>query len=188
MFSKRELIKKMMIPGLPAAVLFSFLSGSIYDFSVPKIEGGSQALSAYAGKKILVITLPVVQNASADSMLYSLDTLATAHAASLKVVAVPSYEDGFTAAQKTQLKLWYRSKLGTGILITDGLYTRKTSGTQQHALFKWLTDDNQNDMFNIDVEGPGHKFFTKGNGSLYGELTPQIKIWSAAVQRTLNMQ
>lgn len=163
-------------------------TGSIHDYTVPKIEGGTQQLSAFQGKKILVVTLPIVQNASADSMLYSLDTLATAHSADLKVVAVPSFEDGFTTAQRISLEQWYRSKLGTGIIITDGLYTRKTSGTQQHALFKWLTDDTQNDMFNIDVEGPGHKFFTRGDGSLYGELTPQIKMWNAAVQKTLNMQ
>lgn len=182
------MMKSFFAIGTGLMTVLTFLSGTVYDFSVPKIEGGTQQLSAYTGKKILVITLPVVQNASADSMLYSLDTLATAHSSTLQVVAVPSYEDGFTPAQKSQLEQWYRNKLGTGIIVTDGLYTRKTSGTQQHPLFKWLTDDTQNDMFNIDVEGPGHTFFTKSNGQLYGELVPQLKIWGSAVQKTLNMQ
>lgn len=160
----------------------------IYNFSVTKIEGGSQPLSAFQGKKILLVTLPMEQNASADSMLYSLDTLATARTGSLKVIAIPSYEDGYTTAQKTQLETWYRSKLGNHIIITEGIYTRKTSGTQQHALFKWLTDVNQNENFDMDVDGPGYKFFVNGTGQLYGVLKPHTKMSSAAVQKTLGME
>ena len=161
---------------------------SIYDYSVPKIQGGSQSLSAYQGKKILIITLPIVQNAAADSLLYCLDTLGAAHVSNLAIIAVPSYEDGFTAAQKNQLKQWYQSKLGNYIVITDGLYTRKTSGTQQHPLFKWLTIVALNESFDMDVEAPGFKFFVKSNGDLYGVLKQQTRISGAAVQRTLGMQ
>lgn len=172
------------------AVLFGGLlfTGSIHDYSVPKIEGGNQSLSAFQGKKVLIITLPLVQNAAADSMLYCLDTLAAARITGLKVIAVPSYEDGYTPAQKNQLTNWYRSKLGNYIVVTDGLRTRKTSGAQQHPLFKWMTTDAQNDVFNIDVAGPGFKFFAKANGQLYGVLRPHSKIGGASVQKTLRMQ
>lgn len=164
------------------------LTGSIYDYTLPTIEGGNQPLTAYQGKKIVVITLPVSQDASADSLLYSLDTLAAHHSANLKVIAVPAIEDGFTASQKPQLLQWYRSKLGSNILITDGIYTRKTSGSQQHPLFKWLTSSNQNEVFDIDVAGPGYKFFSNSSGQLYGVLKPHSKVWGASVQRTLSTQ
>jgi|SanBayMetagenome_1026888.scaffolds.fasta_scaffold19694_1 glutathione peroxidase len=164
------------------------LSGSVYDYTVPGIEGGTQQLSAYQGKKILVITLPVSQNASADSLLYSLDTLATAHASELKVIAVPGIEDGFATTNKAQLVQWYRSKLGSNILITDGIYTRKTSGTQQHPLFKWLTSSDQNEVFDIDAAGPGYKFISNSSGQLYGVLKPHSKVWGSSVQRTLSIQ
>ncbi len=166
----------------------SLWTGSVYNYTVPKIEGGTQAISAYQGKKILIVTLPITQSAAADSMLYSLDTIATAHAATLKVIAVPSYEDGFTAGQKTQLRTWYRSKLSTQVIITDGLRTRKTSGTQQHALFKWLTTVTQNEQFGIDVAGPGYKFFTNTAGQLYGVLSTQSKMYGNSVQKTLRLQ
>jgi glutathione peroxidase-family protein len=164
-----------------------FFAIGIHSFTVPKIEGGNQALSAYQGKKILVVTLPVVQNAAADSILYSLDTLGAARTNTLKIIAVPAYEDGFTAAQKTQLKNWYRSKLRIHILITDGLYTRKTSGTQQHALFKWLTNATQNEVFDIDASSPGYKFFVNNSGALYSVMHPHTKISGLTVQRTLQM-
>jgi glutathione peroxidase-family protein len=171
-------------------LLFSsvFFTGSIYNYSFTKIEGGTQTMTALQGKKILIVTLPIQQNASADSMLYCLDTLAAAHTVNLAVIGVPSYEDGYTATQQTQLKNWYRSKLGNYIIISTGLYTRKTSGTQQHGLFKWLTTDTMNDAFNMDVAGPGYKFFVNSTGALFGVLTPQTKMGGANVQRTLRIQ
>lgn len=181
-------MKQLIIFASGLLIAALFFVNTIYSYSVPKIEGGNQALSAYQGKRILVVTLPITQNAAADSMLYSLDTLATANAARVKVIAVPAYEDGFTAAQRAQLKTWYRSKLSTLVIITDGLYTRKTSGTQQHGLFKWLTTVTENQVFNIDVAGPNHKFFAKENGELYGVLLPQSKISGASVQKTLRKQ
>ena len=156
--------------------------------TVPELEGGTQALSAFNGKKILVVTLPLEPSASADSLLYSLDTLATAHSSLLKVIAVPSYEDGYNPSQSDSLLTWYRSKLGNHILITAGLYTRKTSGSQQHDLFKWLTDVAQNDVFNIDVAGPGYKFFCNSSGKLFAVFLPQSKMYGASVQKVLHAQ
>lgn len=161
---------------------------SIYTYSVPKIEGGTQQLSTMQGKRLLVIVLPVQQTASADTLLYCLDTLAAVHNTTLNVIGVPAYEDGFTPAQKSALTTWYRSKLNSNIIITDGLYTRKTSGSQQHGLFQWFTDDNLNGIFNTDITGPGHKFFVNASGDLYSEQGPPSKISGYSVQRALQMQ
>jgi glutathione peroxidase-family protein len=124
----------------------------------------------------------------ADSLLYCLDTLAAAHTSNLAVIGVPSYEDGYTAAQQTALRNWYRGKLGNYVTISTGLYTRKTSGTQQHGLFQWLTKDDLNDIFNTDVSGPGCKFFVGSAGGLFGVLSPQTKMGGQSVQKTLRIQ
>lgn len=180
---------KTFIIGFLATVSFSVsFTGSIYDYQVPLIEGGTLNLSSYQGKKILIVTLPISQDAVADSFLYSLDTLATAHQSQIQVVSVPSYEDGFTVAGRAALAQWYRTKLSSHIIITDGLYTRKSSGSLQHALFKWMTDENLNEVFNIDVDGPGYKFFARGDGQLYSVLRPISKISGPSVQKTLNTQ
>lgn len=177
------LIKKIFTGILLSA--FAVNTG-IYDYSVPKIEGGNQSLSASQGKKILVITLPVQQSVQADSLLYCLDTLAAARQTTLSVIAVPSYEDGYQPSNKEQLRQWYRSKLGSYVAVTEGLYTRKTSANQ-HDLFKWLTEMDMNGTFDMDVQGPGHKFFVRGNGELYGSLVPETKMGGKAVQKTLQM-
>lgn len=167
---------------------FVYTQQTAHQFSVPRIEGGITSLSAYSGKKILVITLPVSQSLQADSLLYSLDTLSAARTASLQVVAVTSLEDGYTDLVKPQLLAWYRSKLGSHVLITDGLLTKKSSGSGQHLLFRWMTNADQNEVFDIDAEAPGYKYFINESGILYGVLRPQSKMWGTSVQKTLNGQ
>ncbi len=164
--------------------LFANTAG-IHDYTVPLIEGGTQQLSAYSNKRLYIVTLPVAQSAAADSLLYSLDTLASAHQATHKVIAVPAFEDGFTTDQKTVLQQWYRSKLGNYVLITDGMYTRKSSGSQQHVLFQWLTKSVNNQIFDAEVEGPGHQFFVMPDGKLYGILQAQFGVGSSVANKVL---
>jgi len=167
-------------------IITGIYNNSPYLYTVPKIEGGTQSLSVFEGKKLLIVTLPLVQNASSDSLLYSLDTLATAHASNLKVIATPCYEDGYNPINKSALQTWYRSKLGSHIIITDGLYTRKSSGSQQHELFKWLTYANENGRFDMDIIAPETKFFINTDGRIYGVLRPQTKLWSQTLNRVIN--
>ena len=154
---------------------------SIYSHSVISIEGNNKPLNAYLGKKMLIITLPTVQNASNYSLLHSLDSLRAANPGSLVIIGVPAYEDGYTPAIKESLKTWYRSILNNNIIITEGLYTRKTSGSQQHPLFKFLTDKERNGHFNRDISGPGNKFFVWTDGELMGVLGPQTRLGSPAM-------
>ena len=149
---------------------------SIYTHSVTSIEGDNKPLSAYSGKKILIITLPTIQNNSNDSLLHSLDSLRAVYTNSLVIIATPSYEDGFTAAKKNDLRLWYRSILNQDIIVTDGFYTRKTSGIQQHPLFKWLTDREKNSHFDQDISGPKFKFLVWTDGELSGVLGERTRL------------
>ena len=158
---------------------------SIYTHSVTSIEGGNKPLNAYQGKKLLIVTLPIQQNSSNDSLLHSLDSIRVVHGSSLVIIAVPAYEDGYTASIKESLRQWYRSILSMDIIVTKGLYTRKSSGNQQHPLFKWLTDKNRNNHFDRDVAGPNNKFIVWSNGELIGVLESQTKIGSNTVNELL---
>ncbi|MBS1511068.1 MAG: hypothetical protein JST86_09515 [Bacteroidetes bacterium] len=161
---------------------------TVYTYSVPTIEGGTQPLSTLAGKKIIVITLPTQQNAPNDSLLHSLDSIRTVYSSSLTIIAVPAYEDGYTPANKNTLMQWYRSILGTAVIITDGLYTRKTSGSQQHPLFQWLTDKNKNGTFDLDVSGAGNKFILWPDGTLTSVLGAPIKLGGTIMNDLLQSQ
>ncbi len=180
--------KLITITALFFGIAVSALSQSVYTYTVKSIEGPNLPLNAYTGKKLLVITLPTQQNASNDSLLRSLDSIRAAYTGTLQIIAVPSYEDGYTPALKNSLKQWYRSILGTGIIVTEGVRTRKTSGSQQHPLFKWLTDKDKNGFFDQDVAGPRHKFIVWTNGELTSVLGAPTKIAGTAMNTLLQGQ
>ncbi len=161
---------------------------SIYIHSVTSIEGENKPLSSYQGRKVLIVILPIEQNASSDSLLHSLDSLRNIHTDSLTIIAVPSYEDGYSQAIKENLRQWYRSILSMDVIVTEGIYTRRISGSIQHPLFKWLTDKNKNDHFNRDVSGPMDKFIIWTNGELIGVLGAQTRIGGSSVNSLLQGQ
>lgn len=171
-----------------AIIATAWYTESIYTHSVKTIEGPQQQLSAYQGKKILFITLPITRTNAVDSVLTSIDSLGDANETTLKIIAVPSFEDGYTNNQKQALKNWYRQFLDSSIIITTGLYTRKSSGNQQHKVFKWLTYQSRNGFMNEEVEGPLDKFMVRANGELMGVLHARSKVGGAAMQRMLVSQ
>lgn len=159
-----------------------------FQFSVDKIEGGKDSLVHYQGMKVLIVTLPTSVSPVGDTLLISLDSLGRAREGQLKIIAVPSFEEGFSQVNREYLLQWYRSKLGAHIIITDGMYTRKTSGSLQHPLFKWMTDVAINKVFDIDAEAAGYKYFINAGGLLYGVLLPHSRAGGLAVTRTLAIQ
>lgn len=159
-----------------------------FQFSVDKIEGGKDSLVHYQGMKVLIVTLPASVSPAGDTLLMSLDSLGMARVGQLKIIAVPSVEAGFSQVNRDALKQWYRSKLGAHIVVTDGMYTRKMSGSLQHPLFKWLTDVAINKVFDIDAESAGYKYFINAGGVLYGVLLPHSRAGGLAVTRTLAIQ
>lgn len=161
---------------------------SIFTYSVSKLEGGNISLSAFQGKKMIIITVPTVHNNVNDSLLASLNSLALTYASSVKVIAVPSYEDGYSTERVNELKFWYSGILNSNILITDGMYTRKTSGAQQSPLFKWLTDNDKNGHFNQDVFGPMQKFIIWTDGELSAVLGAPTKLNGSTINDLLSGQ
>jgi glutathione peroxidase-family protein len=171
---------------MAAAVIY--LSGGIYDISITTAEGKDISLSQFQNKKILITVLPVAQTPANDSLLRSLDSLSAAAGGKLTVIGVASYDEGYGDNNAAALQQWYRSILNPAIIITKGMFTHKTAYTEQHALFKWLTDKNANTHFQVDVPVPGQKFLIRKDGELFGVLGPEVQIGSRAVKRMLNTQ
>jgi glutathione peroxidase len=156
-------------------LLSSFSFSGIYDYSFTTIEGSTVAMSSYQQKKIIIITLPVSENAENNLHLVRLDSLSAAHQGNVVMIGVPSIEDGYNSSNSAALRNWYRSHLGSQFIIASGMYTRKSSGNNQDQIFKWLTDKNLNGHFDNDVEGIGNQFFISPTGELYGALGPEAK-------------
>jgi hypothetical protein len=73
-----------------------------------------------------------------------------------------------------------------GIVLTEGMYTKKTSGKNQSALMQWLTDRTKNTHFDMDSWGIGHKFFVNSKGRLYAVMPPQTSLQHPIIQNIVH--
>ena len=160
-------------------------SPDIYGLSFTKMDGTTQPLSAYQGKKILFIILPVTKTADDSTYLDTLRAIADRHADSLVMIGVLSYEDGYFDDSLYRLRPWFQSMLDSNVVITSGMSTRKSSAYQD-PVFAWLTSASQNGHFDYDVAGTDEKFFISGAGTLYGVFDPSQKLDEAVVEGMLN--
>lgn len=154
---------------LLAAALVSFSTQrSIYDTAVHDLEGGQINMSSFQGKKIAIL---VFNGTSPDgTQLAYLDSLQKAMS-SLRVIAVPVLELGANVKNNDLKSL--QTELNLEILITQPVKAKKNAGSNQHSLFKWLTDVQENTHFNYDVETDGQLFIVNEKGMLYSILRKQ---------------
>lgn len=162
-----------------------FYGQTVYGFSISSAEGNQHSLQEYSGKNILVVILPVTRNTYDSLYLKWVDSVAESHKTDLKVIAVPSYEDGYTNTPSYGLDAFYKRNLNGRVLISNGLNTHKTS-IAQHSLFAWLTNVTQNMHFDKDVSGAGQMFFVNANGVLHGVFGPDCRFSNKIINYMLH--
>jgi len=160
---KRSISAKMLLPAL-----FFLWYGNIYDIHITTINGTDKSLNDFAGKKLLIVVLPLTQNPFDSLLLRKIDSVSRQYSDRLSVIGVVSIDDGYNPASLDALKAYYNSMMAGPVTITKPMRVRKGNGTLQSNLFAWLTNKDKNGHFNIDVSGPGHAFFINGQGQLYG--------------------
>lgn len=154
----------------------------IYSLSFTTIDGRQRQMVEFKGKKILIVVLPGAISQSDTALLKSLRTTKTDFADELTILAVPSAEAGSLFVSRA-LSSWYRQYAGNGVILLQGMSTRKAAGAQSE-LFKWLTDKDRNGHFDADVEGPGQKFFISETGELYAVYGPTATLSPALLRAT----
>lgn len=151
----------------------SFTGG--FDFSITTLAGIDKPLGTYSGKRLMIAVLPVNHTASDSAFLINLDTLSKKYQDSITMIGIPSFEDGYSPDSLVSLTAWYGSMLDSTFITAKGMYTKKTS-TSQNDLFSWLTHSNKNGHFDDDVVGPGQIFFIGADGNLYALITPDVQL------------
>jgi len=152
-------------------IILTSLTG-VFDLSITGLNGSTHTLGEYQGKKIAIIILPPTANSKDSTLLLKVDSIALANISRLKIIAVPSFDDGYTENNQKMLTNFYQSMIDSSILVSQPLYTHKTSGTQQDALFNWLTHVDRNTHFDNDVKGAGNLFLINEQGKLIGVFEP----------------
>lgn len=162
----------------------SSLNG-IYDLSVVSMDGTTVPLSQFQGKKLLIIVLPVTRQASDIRLFQAVDSISWKYNTQISVIGIPSSENGYVADSLVSLKQFYSSLMGSQVLLAQGMYTNRNSGTRQNGLFAWLTDKSKNTHFDQEVKGPGHKFFIDQKGQLVAVFPPDIGLSDRMMQHLI---
>ena len=148
-------------------------SQSIYDISFNDIDGNSISISQYQGKKVLFLVAPI--GISDSLLLNDIQSFQYHFKDSIKIIGILSNEDGYSSANKDAIKALFQNR-NINIVLTEGMYTHKSSGASQSSLLKWLTYKNQNSRFDTDVSGIGHKFFLGRIGKMFGSIPGSISL------------
>ena len=173
-------MRKIIIWGLFIISGFNLQSQSFSQLSFKTVSGDSVALSSFAGKKTLFLIVPLNQS---DPIFGQVQAFKNRYHDTIRIVGVLSIEDGFQSSDISSLQNMYNS---LDIVLTEGSYTKKTSGANQSQLMKWLTSKSMNMHFDMDASGIGHKFFVNESGRLFGVMPPQTPLNASIIDRVVH--
>jgi glutathione peroxidase len=174
-------MKKSIITFFAAFILNMLSYGqSFFSQSFKTIDGQTVSVAEYEGKKTLFYILPLSQT---DPNYSQLQAFKNRYLDTVRIVGVLSYEDGYQNANGSSVQALYNN---WGITITEGMYTKKSSGSNQSLLMNWLTDKTKNAHFNMDATGVGHKFFVNETGRLFAVLPSQAPLVSTITDKIVH--
>ncbi len=152
--------------------------GSIYDFKLKTIDGKDISLSAFKGKKLLLVN--VASNCGYTPQYKNLQALHEQFESKLVVIGFPannfgSQEPGASA----EIKAFCTKNYGVTFQMMEKISVK---GTDAHPLYKWLSSKEQNGVCNdsptwnfckylIDENGKLIKFFSSNVDPLSKEIT-----------------
>lgn len=152
----------------------SFFNG-FYDLEIKANDGSIIKLSNYKGKKIVIGEFNAANPDGAQ--LHFLDSLQRVDKNNLIVIAVPALDFG-TINPESEKAMDKFSNLS--IIITQPMKIKKDAKVEQHPLFKWLTNSNDNKHFDNDVLGEGLFFIVDEKGDMKGTLGKEspLEAWN----------
>jgi len=177
---------RLFRPFIFLSFFLMFLTNDFYKIHFVTIDGEDRSMEEFSGKKIMIVILPVTESADDVNFLKSVVKANEKYGHKISVVAMPSFEDGYSETDFNKVAYHYRMAMGRSITISQAMYTRKTSRAKQHPLFAWLTHANQNGHFDGDVTGAREKFFINENGELYAIVSGKGELNNQLMDRMVN--
>lgn len=173
-------MKKLFLLSLISLLCYGTNAQSVFEYRLNTLSGDSLPISQFVGKKTMFIVLPLSQQ---DVVFQQLQSFKNRYTDSVQIVGIVSKEDGYQSSQKSAMLSLYATM---GIILTEPVYTRKASGTNQAPLLQWLTQKEKNRHFNNDATGIGTKFFVSEGGRLYAVLPPQASLQMPLIDRIVH--
>lgn len=135
---------------------------SIYDLEIRKSDGSNISFSEYKGKKILVVNVASECGYTVQyAQLQELYELAGDH---LVIIGCPCNQfGGQEPGTVEEIITFCRKNYGVTFPITEKI---EVKGSEQHPLYKWLTDINLNQHSSSEVAWNFQKYLIDESGNL----------------------
>lgn len=152
------------------------IPSSIYDFKVASINGGNEIdLSAYKGKKILIVNVP--SQLVTDRQYAELNELQKKYQDKLVVIGFLADEFGIAPGSK-QRHADYRTDYNVSFPMTSKTQIR---GANMSPVFKWLTSKQYNKLKDSEVKWNFQKYLINEQGELVAVFDPKVRPANAAI-------
>jgi glutathione peroxidase len=135
---------------------------SIYDIEINSLQGKPINLSLFKGKKILFVN--VASKCGFTPQYKELQKLHNIYEESLVVIGVPCNQFGKQEpGNSSEINEFCQVNYGVSFLITEKISVK---GKEQHPLYSWLTNKNENGRKNSSVKWNFQKYLINEDGDL----------------------
>jgi glutathione peroxidase len=135
---------------------------SIYDIEINSLQGKPINLSLFKGKKILFVN--VASKCGFTPQYKELQKLHNLYEESLVVIGVPCNQFGKQEpGNSREINEFCQVNYGVSFLITEKISVK---GKEQHPLYSWLTNKNENGGKNSSVKWNFQKYLINEDGDL----------------------
>ncbi|MEC8274146.1 MAG: glutathione peroxidase [Bacteroidota bacterium] len=143
-------------------IMNSTYSQSFYELSIQSIENKEIKMSDFKGKYILIVN--VASYCGYTSQYTDLQKLSQKYTNQLVVLGIPCNQFGSQEpGSEKDIKTFCESKFDITFPMTQKVNIK---GKNQHPLYAWLTNKEQNGLDNFDVSWNFNKFLINDNGEL----------------------
>jgi len=133
---------------------------SVYEFKVPALEGGTIDLSAFKGKKILIVN--TASRCGYTRQYKDLEELSRQYKDKLVVIGFPANNfGGQEPGSNEEIREFCTKNYGVSFPMAAKVSVK---GKDIHPLFDWLTHKTQNGVIDAEIRWNFGKFLIDENG------------------------
>ncbi|HCY97432.1 MAG TPA: glutathione peroxidase [Polaribacter sp.] len=134
----------------------------IYKININSLQNKAIDLSEYKNKYLLFVN--VASKCGFTSQYKELEELYTMHKENLMIIGSPCNQFGSQEPGTAEdIEAFCKVNFGVSFLMTEKLDVK---GSQQHPLYKWLTDKSLNDTKSSSVKWNFQKYLVSPEGNL----------------------
>lgn len=153
-------------------------SSSIYDIQINSLEGDSLDLSAYKGKKLLIVN--VASKCGFTPQYKDLQELHELYGEDMAIIGVPCNQFlGQEPGDAEKIATFCERNYGVTFQMTEKVDVK---GKKQHPLYTWLTDKSENGSQDSSVKWNFQKYVVSENGELLAIFGSKVNPMSEEIQ------